>query len=208
MARFFVLISAFAAVYALTGFSLSPAAPPPNDKEKEQLYFPVRVGDTAVYTEGDKEFTETVTKVEDVEGTKVVSVDRAFGGKVITRNYQRVNVSTKGIALVELYNTKFDPLLWELKLPAKVGSEWKFERASDTGPYFDVRIIDAIEAVEVPAGKYMAVKVVRSRTLDNRQVGVKWFAPKVGLVKSEYRTETKGLETKVLKSFTAGNGRP
>lgn len=163
----------------------------------EALYFPTTVGDTAVYVEGDAEFTETVIKVEDADGAKIVSLNRGTGGKVLPPEYQRVKVSAKGVALVELYGTKFDPLLWELQLPAKVGSKWTFERASDTGKYFDVRVIHGVETVEVPAGRFMAVKVVRSRTLDNREFGVKWYAPRVGLVKSEY-----GKETKLLKSFT------
>jgi uncharacterized protein DUF3108 len=168
-------------------------------KEEEPLYFPTRVGDAAVYLEGDAEVTETVTKVEDAEGAKIVSIDRRAGTRVVTPEYQRVKVSAKGVALIELYGTKFDPLLWELQLPAKVGSEWNYERASDGGKYFDVRVIQGVETVKVPAGRFKAVKVVRTRTLDNRQIGVRWYAPEVGLVKSEY-----GKDTKVLKSFTPG----
>lgn len=199
MIRFSGVVAASTMILALASTAAIPAPPAANGKEKEPLYFPTKVGDTAVYVEGDKEFTETVTKVEDVDGAKKVSVNRGSGDKVITPNYQRVKVSEKGVALVELYGTKFDPLLWELQLPAKVGSKWTFERDADDGKYFDVRVIDGIEAVEVPAGKYMAVKVVRSRTLDNRNFATHWYAPKVGLVKSEY-----GKETKVLKSFTPG----
>src|SRR5205085_9568664 len=101
---------------------------------------------------GDKEFTDTVSKVEEVDGATIVSLDRKSGANVLSPNYQRVKVSTKGVAVIELFGTKFDPLLWELRLPAKVGAEWKHERASDGGPYFDVRVIEGVEAVEVPAG--------------------------------------------------------
>lgn len=195
MLRLLLTLPATAGLLIILASATAPAAPIPEAKQAP-LYFPTKVGATWVYQEGEKEFTETVSKVEQLAWAAVVSVSRSWDGGT-TADYQRVAVSAKGLALVGLYGTKFDPPVWLLELPPRAGLEWKTERASDTGPYYDVRVIRREETVETPAGKFVAVPVARRTTLDGRQTGVQWFAPGVGLVRSEY-----GKETKVLKKFT------
>jgi hypothetical protein len=160
------------------------------------LYFPTRVGDRRVYRYGEKEFTDIVDRVEQVGETKVVTVTRRTG-KGTPDLAERIAVSEKGLARLESFGWRLDPPVWLLKLPAKTGFEWSRARDSDTGKYLDIRTIRGSEMIEVPAGRYSAVKVTLRTTIDNRQKGVFWFAPGVGLVKSEY-----GDKTQILKSFT------
>jgi hypothetical protein len=164
-----------------------------------ELYFPTRVGDTRVYRYGEKEFTDTVSRVEQMGDAKVVTVTRSTGKGNGTVVAERVAVSEQGLALLESFGWRLDPPVWLLKLPAKAGHEWTRERDSDTGKYLDIRAIHVSEIIEVPAGRYTAVKVALRTTLDNRQKRVNWFAPGIGLVKSEY-----GGKTQILKSFTPG----
>jgi hypothetical protein len=173
------------------------AAPDPPKAVRAVLYFPTRVGDSRVYRYGEKEFTDTVSRVEQMGDAKVVTVTRSTGKEIVVA--ERVAVLEKGLAVLESFGWRLDPAVWVLKLPAKSGFEWTRERDSDTGKYLDIRAICGSEIIEVPAGRYSAVKVTLSTTLDNRQKGTFWFAPGVGLVKCEY-----GNTTQILRSFTPG----
>jgi hypothetical protein len=101
---------------------------------------------------------------------------------------------------------------WLLKLPAKEGDKWEF----DTPAQRDERgrglrgekgtvTVGPTEVVEVPAGKFRAVRLEIAVTAINGDAVpeiryTSWYAPEVGLVKM-----TRGTEwTRVLKSFTPG----
>jgi hypothetical protein len=93
-----------------------------------------------------------------------------------------------------------------LKLPAKAGDTWEWEdRAADAGRRQKIKFkIVGEEEVEVPAGKFKAIRVseeeeVRGRTTKHES----WYAPDVGLVKRVTQLVV-GEGVILLKSFTPG----
>src|SRR5262245_12575147 len=88
-----------------------------DDKKEAVLYYPTRVGDRRVYQDGDKLTTLVVTKVEDRDGAKVVTVASEVDGNF--RPGGRVAVSAAGLVLLEQGDGRLDPPLVLLKLPPK-----------------------------------------------------------------------------------------
>ena len=97
-----------------------------------------------------------------------------------------------------------------LKLPAKEGDSWSYESGGGDGPiaHKTTYTVGKEEEVEVPAGKFKAIRVDKELKYDigNGPTTIKtssWYATKVGLIKSVTNpgaTQT----TMVLKSFTPG----
>jgi hypothetical protein len=175
------------------------AAPGAKDKGPV-LYHPVQEGAKRVVETrtGDRvlEATETVTKVEANGGTYRVSVERAQGGRTVMGEFE---VSEKGVVrLAGVGKGQPVPLL---KLPAKAGDTWGTEGAGPTTTY----TMGAEEEVEVPAGKFKALRVDAESQLGGQtRKATAWYAPGVGLVKSVATTPTGFETTSVLKSFTPG----
>ncbi len=168
------------------------------------LYYPVREGTKLVYEAGTEHGTEertvTVARVEDKGGAFRVSVTR--DGK----DAGTTAVEVSGAGVFRVAGGEGEGLLPLLKLPAKPGDSWLTEM--DLGGGRVVAVVFRIaneEEVEVPAGKFKAVRVEMSGLGDGGcpvPPTVCWYAPGVGVVK---RTATGGApETTVLKSFTPG----
>jgi hypothetical protein len=172
---------------------LAPAAPVPKHlmKDRPPNYYPTTVGATWVYTFAGREETRFISKVEEVNGAKLVTVEQERGV------WEKMSVSANGLARVQIFATALDPPLIMLQAPFRVGHSWEDKTAGILG----TKTISAIEQVKVPAGTFEAVRVDAAYTL----VGMKnndsfWYAPGVGLVKMVYG----GGQECVLKSFTPG----
>jgi hypothetical protein len=180
--------------------TVTPAAPVPKDAGKTVLYFPTSVGAKWVYKSGKTEWVEQVTAVEEKDGAWVVTIGDVVGDKV-TPSYKRL-VSPNGLFTGPggLKEVRFALTL--LKLPAKPRDEWEWAR--DKGGAMICTVVGT-EVVEVPAGKFRAVRV--ESTLrngeDTEPVQTGWFAPGVGQVKLVLWGGDGELST-VLKSFTPG----
>jgi hypothetical protein len=186
------------------------AAAAPNLKEKgEPLYYATKEGDKPVYEmrSGDTttEATEVVTKVEKKDGTLLISVSREFQGR--TTPPSQVSVSEKGVFRVASAGRELPVPIPMLKLPGKPGDTWTYEpdTGGGGGPARKTTYrMGREEEVEVPAGKFKALRVESEQELGaNLFRSTLWYAPGVGLVKS--LTNTNGHERiQVLKSFTPG----
>ena len=83
-----------------------------------------------------------------------------------------------------------------LKLPAKAGEAWRVDA-------LDLRYTTGEEeVVEVPAGRFKAVRVELRRVMDGDVVyhNTDWYAPGVGVVKAISR-DREGDRVTVLKAF-------
>jgi hypothetical protein len=181
---------------------LSPAAQAPKG-EKKLLYFPTRVGDKRVYETNFKngrqeKHVSTVTKVEEKDGAKVVTLetfnddDRA---KLTAPSTYRV--SEEGVFNLSKWDLKRDPPICLLKLPHKPGTKWEVSFGDDDK---SVHTHGKVERVEVPAGVYQAIRVDIVLTSGGREYrGTEWHTPGVGRVKA-----TDSLSEDVLISFTPG----
>jgi hypothetical protein len=180
---------------AALAVSLTPithAAPGP--KGKDAVWFPTREGDTRVYEvrEGGKVlmgYTDVVTKVEKKDGAVHVTIHRDYPGS--TPYVTTIAVTDEGLFRVAVGDQPVAKPIQLLKTPPKVGTKWE----SDAGGRYEVT---KEEDVEVPAGKYKAVRVEQ---VNGDQTTTLWFAPTVGLIKMT----TAGSElVTLLKEFKAG----
>jgi hypothetical protein len=189
---------------------VATAAPAP--KEKGDYYHPTQEGDKRVYEEkgvGDRvrESVEVVMKVEKKDDALIVTMGREVKGQM--REIGTFEVSDKGVTTVAdpRKRTTAHPVL---KLPAKEGDSWSYESGGGDGPIGAKSnfTVGEEEEVEVPAGKFKAIRVDMELKYDigNGPTTIKrssWYAPKVGLIKlvtNPGATQT----TMVLKSFTPG----
>jgi hypothetical protein len=173
-------------------------------------YYPTTVGDrwvteTKTQTEdGDVTHTlaEVVTAVEKADGVLVVSVDQEVDGGVAGQP-SRMKVTADGLFRVNAFGgTAYDAPYCVLKLPLKAGATWTSEAkmGGTTRSTFKYRVAGD-EDVEVPAGKFKAVRIeVEIDTQGRPGRSTIWYAPRVGVVKQEHESTRK--YTKVLKSFT------
>lgn len=192
------------AVILLTAFAAS-AAPAPKGKEVE-LYFPVKVGTKWVLERatGGKasEIIETVSAVDLKDGVYRVTVERAPGGRQGATVYE---VSAKGLSRLTFAGEPAAEPLPLLKVGVRPGDTWKSEQKSTGGAATVTYTMGKEEEVEVPAGKFKAIRV--NSTVEQKGSVTQnsyWYAVGVGAVKL-VTISSKGSEvTTVMKSFTPG----
>ena len=196
--------------------ALSLAAPVPKAKEAE-LYFPTQEGTKRVMQmkEGinTTETTETVTKVEQKDGVYRVSLGREVGGRP-AGTAQIFEVSAKGVFRLTSGGVETKTPYMVLKLGVKEGESWTSEldipgRGGLDGTTGKTKhTLGQEEEIEVPAGKYKALRVESES--DNNGTTSKstiWIAPGVGIVKIE--SERGGSKmVQEMKSFTLGKDEP
>jgi DUF3108-like len=198
------------ATLALLVSGLTAAAAPNLKGKGEPLYYPTKEGDKLVYemqspVATSMEITEVVTKVEKKDGALIVSVERNMGGK--TALPSQFSVSEKGVTRIATSGRDLPVPIPLLNLTTKPGDTWTYE--PDTGGGGGPARITTYrmgreEMVEVPAGKFKALRVESEQQLGaNVYKATLWYAPGVGLVKSvSISGDTE--RTQVLKSFTPG----
>lgn len=178
--------ASFAAGLSLLGLS-AVAAPVPKELKGGGVYFPTTVGAKWVYeTPGGELETAVVSAVEKDGDDLIVSRAGADGTRTA---YTKMVVSADGLRQErELTDGK---LGWVLKTNLKSGESW-------TMPEGGKRTVHGPERVEVPAGKFLALRV------EWEQFGGKltsWYAPGVGEVKRVRKQGDAETVTRVLKSF-------
>jgi hypothetical protein len=183
--------------------SLAPAAPVPHNTPGPVTFFPTRVGDRLVHAIGDSEFVTVVTAVEELDGARRITLGTALSdGKTV--HYQTVEVSPKGLLLLNAHGRALPEPLWELKLTPKADATWrgKWPVFCNGEVVFEEQEYAAMgwETVEVPAGKFRAIRVERDSRLDELiRRTTYWYAPGLGCVKW-----SSGVSTGALTSFTPG----
>lgn len=197
---------------ALMAPALVVAAPVPKEKEKK-LYFPVQVGAKRVLAitvgESAYEKTEVVTKVVVKDGTYTVTVGEPKGARGFARVFEYdLEVSERGIARPKVVG-RGGPLT-DLKLDGKPGDTWTQEIPSldHPQPLERTYTLGKVEDVEVPAGRYKAIRVDSETPLagGRTQKCSEWYAPEVGWVRQEVSGDGKADCVSVLKEFTPGKG--
>jgi hypothetical protein len=180
------------------------AAPAPKAKGPPS-YQPTGVGARWEYDDGDRGWTEEVTKAETKDGETVLTIQ--FGGQPGRLASERtVAVSGAGVFNRSTGKFTYDPVCM-LKLPAKAGQSWEVSLAPQVGliGYEGTMTAGAAEKVVVPAGTFEAIPVrlemvsKNGRKLDEPEVHTWWWAEGVGAV----RLQSAGVDRK-LKAFTPG----
>jgi len=153
----------------LTPVALAPAAPVPSGAEPRYFY-PTRVGDRMVYKRDDNdEYTTTVAKVEKVEGAFHVTTNQILDDGT-QRLDEQMEVSSKGLRLIRwTYRRTLPHPYWSLKVTPDADATWTSKWAIFTNDGIDTfedqeNTVVGWETVEVPAGKFRAVRVDRVGT--------------------------------------------
>jgi hypothetical protein len=156
-----------------------------------------------VHARDDREFTTAVAKVEKVDGTLHVTVNLTLEDE--ERLDEKMEVSAKGLRMIRnTYRRTLPHPIWPLKVTPDADATWtgKWAVFSRDGDVFEEQQYTAAgwETVEVPAGKFQAIRVERVGTLQgSTNKCTSWYALDVGCVK--WRDSTGSA---VLKSFTRG----
>lgn len=148
-------------------------------------YAATKVGDQLEYRANGKiTHTTVITKVEHVKG-----------GLLVTQKLGReLYVSAEAIVV-----TTMDPPITIFRPKAKTGDRWEWK--GKTNLKFSYTM-GGTEVVEVPAGKFNAVRV--EWTDNNGNSSTLWYASNVGEVKRVVNAGTGKGEIRVLHSFTSG----
>jgi hypothetical protein len=155
-----------------------------------------------VHAIGDVEIVTVVTKVAEIDGGRRVTINYDRNdGQLLHR--ETVEVSPKGLLRVNDHGRALDPPLWELKLAPKANETWtgKWPVFVDRAVVFEEQRYTAVgwETIEVPAGKFRAIRVEQEATLDElTRRTTYWYSPGLGCVKWSGNSEG------VLKSFAPG----
>jgi len=166
----------------------APVTPAPPTKDADKYYFPTKVGDTLVYevTKGKsppEEATDVVTAVEKKDGVLVVSVT-GTRGKI--KMDTKTAVSDKGVFRVANAGIALASPMPQLKLPITIGESWTYDHETIPGvpPNKMKYTVAAEEKLELPAGKFTAVRVdMESEVAGAKFHESRWYAAGVGQVK-------------------------
>jgi hypothetical protein len=192
------------AVVGVLGVSPALAAPAPKEAPPI-LYYPVRVGDESVMAVvGDRGAVggETspwrVTESTTADGVTTVTVADVMPDGQLGHTH-KLQVSGKGVCVVERSGKKVDPPVWSLKLPARPGDSWEVPQEQAKGKLIVLtKRVAGEEEIETPAGKFRAIRVDVGGA-PGAPYYSEWHAPGRGCVK--IGTERSAL---ALKSFTPG----
>jgi hypothetical protein len=139
-----------------------------------------------------------VVKVETVAGQRRAFLGMTMMGKKL-RDDAQISTSDKGVFLHRL-----EPPVCLLKYPVKEGATWRVQTKNNGVEFLVICTVGNWEQVEVPAGKFKAIKVhveyeenVITFTTDY------WFAADVGIVMLS-TSSLKGI-TKLVKFEKAGD---
>jgi hypothetical protein len=200
---------AVAALATVLGIAVAPAAPVPKSTQNPPLYYPTRVGATWVYQheESGELTTERVTDVVEKNGAMIVTVSKVTDGARYAPRIYAVNRS--GVYVLYAGTARFNPPVCDIMSPCKPGDKWDVVTGlAEIPPSFSSRrTVVAVERVEVPAGRFDAVRVAVSYHQDDRPGPPRytcWFAAGVGVVKVASGDRTDRRSDKVLKSFNPG----
>ena len=126
------------------------------------FYHATKLGDTLVYTsaidDGNaEEHTLVVRKNEVKDGAITVELYTEANGRSVP--YLDLEVSSKDLKRITLITTNRQPPGFWLKLSAKCGETWEEEWKIGGQVGKMTYTMGKVEAIEVPAGKYQALRV-------------------------------------------------
>ena len=159
----------------------------------ERDYFPLRVGDSWTYRndEDDSEFTVKVLGEEkQADGTVLYQVEKLVGGRIHSWYAKApgwVLMRREAYAEQEGVAVTYEPARQYLKNPLAAGAKWTWTGKSATGmDVLEINVVEGPQVVTTPAGRFRAIKVVtRLREGDSAVTRTNWYAPGVGLVKTQ-----------------------
>jgi hypothetical protein len=174
-------------LFALALLGTSAVAAPVPKAKVNPYYFPTTVGAKWVYETPDgKDETAVVAVVEKDGDDFVVSRETGTGNRSA---YTKMVVSADGLRQEREFTG--GKLGWVLKANVKDGDSWDM-------PEGGKRTVHGPEEVEVPAGKFTALRVEWENSGGKYS---SWYAPGVGEVKRVMKRGETETVSRALKSF-------
>jgi hypothetical protein len=209
------LVLAFAAVAVLSPVARPAAADPTRDDS----YYPLAKGSKWVYTTDyadDTLLVHEVTGIEKVGDIECFVIEHKTVGPTLGTRMMRkewVAVDGDGILIHKVSRGKSEldvvKPFFKIKHILRKDDEWKGQaKAEENAPRYEYRVEEE-EDLEVPAGKFKAVKVHLKIESGSRHAaeGTEWYAKNVGIVKSEITIRAAGEDFTMvseLKKFEPG----
>jgi hypothetical protein len=176
-------------VFVLILASISFAQDGQKDKKADDDtpdYYPLQAGNQWQYKitarNDSYKVTMRVGKVED-DG-KLVRIDNV---STKPQQSEHLMLTDKGLFRARVNGAELTPAIQLIPYPVKLGSKWNgtyVAKGSDAKNEYKGEIGPKEETVEVPAGKFQAIRVRISLQKDGQQVDATyWFARDVGMVK-------------------------
>jgi len=208
------------ALAAATLAILSPASLPAGAvPAADDTYYPLAKGSKWTYT---TDYADDTVLVHEVTGTEKVGEVECFvvehktvGPTLGTRMMRKEWLAADGdgilIHKVSRGKSELDVVkpFFKIKHILRKDDEWNGQaKAEENAPHYEYRV-EGEEDLEVPAGKYRAVKVhlkIESGTRHSAE-GSEWYAKNVGIVKSEITIRAAGEDFTMvseLKKFEPG----
>jgi hypothetical protein len=174
----------------LMAASLAAAKPVQKDGKKDSAaeqgnYYPLQVGnkwDYKVEAAGSSaQAVSRIVKVENIDGVSLARLEATVNGNVVANEHLRSD--DKGVFRYRNNGQPIDPPICLLRYPAKSGDKWDGDITvgKEKGKY---SCETREENVEVPAGKFKAMKVTVTLEAKMQKVTTSyWFVKDVGFVK-------------------------
>ena len=187
----------FAAIPLLTLLAAAAMAQEPRAAAQRD-YLQLRVGDSWSYRNDANESEYTVKVIgeeKQADGTVLYQVERSAGGRVhywYAKAADRVLMRREANPDQEGVGVTHEPARQFLKNPLAAGAKWTWTGKSATGmDVTEINVVEGPQVVVTPAGRFRAMKVVsRVREGDSGVTRTSWYAPGVGLVKTQTETPT------------------
>jgi hypothetical protein len=191
-----VVAAAFFASLLGGDISAAPGSKDPPPK----LFYPTKVGTKRVYDrDTGGRYVEVVTEAKTAGGETLVTVCEEADGKLEPSDV--VSVTDKALASRYSGADPFNPPVTFLKPAAKAGETWDVDSVANGLTIKGKFTAKGEEEVEVPAGKFKALRVEAEMTVNGRPFrSTAWYALDVGMVKT-----VNPSNTKVLRTITVGD---
>src|SRR5262249_26354224 len=153
----------------------------------------------------EKTFIMEVTAVETKGDTRFATIAFLTDNKVT--GTERIAVSGKGVLRDQINGEVVEPPICILRYPYKPGEKWKLDSRVEALAHYYKQSVTAHEAeqIEVPAGRYVAVRVEsKGPPPPVPPTGSTQFAPDVGIVNIKYPVNGANDIVWELKSFIPG----
>ncbi len=182
---------------------VSQAAPVPKEiLQKFPDYYPLFLGTEWEYRVGESAVTVKVKDYSEKAGVRTGVLSTEVNGAEVAT--EAIRVDETGVYSTHINATKIEPAVLILKFGIEKETEWA-TKCKVGAQKVDFRFkLEGLEDLEVPAGKYKAVKVTGSGTIAETETQTEFhFAEGIGIVRITYSIG--GQRTSLdLKKYTAG----
>ncbi|MBL8829944.1 MAG: hypothetical protein JNM18_23395 [Planctomycetaceae bacterium] len=152
-------------------------------------YYPLKLGTKWNYElkVGDRKvlITNQVAKIETIDEQKMARVETVMNNNIAATEH--LTSTTTGVFRTKFNGSDVNPPICLLKLPVKVGDEWKDTNKIGNDELKTTCKVEAAETIEVPAGKFDTLRVNVSAQVGDQSVEtIYWFAEGTGVVKQSF----------------------